>query len=107
MQPSPFVRAALPHEERARGSTSVGERPSFGALPRRAQAAARGALRPPVRKNAPPLAPNYWVFFAATTNVQFRVTVTDTDAVLARRYSNPQGTVALPVADTQAFATCP
>jgi plastocyanin len=57
--------------------------------------------------NAPPLAPNYWVFFAATTNVQFRVTVTDTDAVLARRYSNPQGTVALPVADTQAFATCP
>lgn len=28
-----------------------------GALPRRAQAATCGALRPPVRKNAPPLAP--------------------------------------------------
>jgi plastocyanin len=49
----------------------------------------------------------YWVFFAATTNVEFRVTVTDTDALRAKRYSNPQGMVALPVADTQAFATCP
>jgi len=49
----------------------------------------------------------YWVFFAATTNVAFRVTVTDTDAVLAKQYSNPQGMVALPVADTGAFATCP
>jgi plastocyanin len=49
----------------------------------------------------------YWVFFAATTNVEFRVTVTDTDALRVKRYSNPQGMVALPVADTQAFATCP
>ena len=49
----------------------------------------------------------FWVFFAATTNVEFHVTVTDTEAVLAKRYDNPQGMVALPVADTQAFATCP
>jgi len=49
----------------------------------------------------------YWVFFAATTNVEFHVTVTDTDALQAKRYDNPQGMVALPVADTQAFATCP
>jgi hypothetical protein len=49
----------------------------------------------------------FWVFFAATTNVEFHVTVTDTDAVQEKRYDNPQGMVALPVADTQAFATCP
>jgi plastocyanin len=51
----------------------------------------------------------YWVFFAATTNVQFRVSVTDTgvDPPRLKRYANPQGMVALPVADTQAFATCP
>jgi hypothetical protein len=49
----------------------------------------------------------FWVFFAATTNVEFHVTVTDTDALQAKRYDNPQGMVALPVADTQAFATCP
>jgi len=49
----------------------------------------------------------FWLFFAATTNVEFHVTVTDTDAVLEKHYDNPQGMVALPVADTQAFATCP
>lgn len=49
----------------------------------------------------------YWVFFAATTNVQFEVVVTDTEALRQKRYSNPQGMVALPVADTQAFETCP
>lgn len=49
----------------------------------------------------------FWVFFAATTNVGFEVVVTDTDALQQRRYSNPQGMVALPVADTQAFDTCP
>lgn len=49
----------------------------------------------------------YWVFYAATTNVAFRVVVTDTEAGLPKRYSNPQGTVAPPVADTEAFATCP
>ncbi len=50
---------------------------------------------------------HYWVFFAATTNVEFTVTVVDTQAVKARRYPNPQGKAALPVQDTSAFATCP
>ena len=49
----------------------------------------------------------FWVFFAATTNVAFQVQVTDTQTGLVKPYSNPQGMVALPVADTQAFATCP
>jgi plastocyanin len=49
----------------------------------------------------------WWVFVAATTNVEYRVTVVDTDAGVVRNYDNPQGMVALPVADTDAFATCP
>lgn len=49
----------------------------------------------------------YWVFYAATTNVEFTVTVTDTEAVRTRVYTNPLGTAAPPVQDTQAFATCP
>jgi len=49
----------------------------------------------------------FWFFFAATTNVEFTVRVTDTETGQTNPYSNPQGMVALPVADTQAFATCP
>jgi hypothetical protein len=49
----------------------------------------------------------FWVFYGATTNVEFHVTVTDTVALQQKHYDNPQGMVALPVADTQAFATCP
>ena len=50
---------------------------------------------------------HWWVFFAATTNVEFTVTVADTQEGVVRRYSNPQGMAALPVQDTSAFATCP
>ncbi|MEM7048133.1 MAG: PPC domain-containing protein [Acidobacteriota bacterium] len=49
----------------------------------------------------------YWVFFAATTNVEFEVVVEDTLRGAVRRYPNPQGMTALPIQDTQAFATCP
>jgi hypothetical protein len=51
----------------------------------------------------------FWVFFAATTNVGFTVTVTDTDAEnpTSKTYSNNVGVAALPVQDTGAFATCP
>jgi len=49
----------------------------------------------------------YWVFFAATTNVEFTVTVTDTQADVTKNYFNPLGRAALPIQDTQAFATCP
>jgi hypothetical protein len=51
--------------------------------------------------------PHYWVFFAATTNVQFTVTVTDTQTGRVKTYVNPQGTSADAVTDTNAFATCP
>jgi plastocyanin len=49
----------------------------------------------------------WWVFVAATTNVEYHVTVVDTEKGVLRNYDNSQGTIALPVADTDAFATCP
>jgi plastocyanin len=55
---------------------------------------------------APPFN-DYWVFFAATTNVEFNVTVLDTQTSKVRLYSNPLNQAALPVQDTSAFMTCP
>lgn len=49
----------------------------------------------------------YWVFFAATTNVDFTVEVTDTGTGLTREYFNPAGQAAAPVQDTLTFQTCP
>lgn len=48
----------------------------------------------------------YWIFFAATTNVDFTVTVTDTATGLTREYTNASGDAATPVQDTLTFATC-
>jgi plastocyanin len=55
---------------------------------------------------APPFN-HYWVFFAATTNVQFTVTVVDTVSGKVQVYFNPLNQPAVPVQDTSAFATCP
>lgn len=49
---------------------------------------------------------SFWVFFAATTNVGFDLTVTDTVTGDYKIYSNPVGKPAPPIQDTQAFATC-
>jgi hypothetical protein len=49
----------------------------------------------------------YWVFYAATTNVQFTLTVMDTKTGEVQVYSNAQNHTAVPVQDTNAFATCP
>lgn len=51
--------------------------------------------------------PRFWVFSAATTNVEYTITVTDTDAQVARSYFKPQGPPAPAITDTGAFATCP
>lgn len=51
--------------------------------------------------------PRYWVFFAATTNVQYTVTVTDTQSGAVKVYFNPLNTPSPAVTDTGAFATCP
>ncbi|HEX2252521.1 MAG TPA: Calx-beta domain-containing protein [Thermoanaerobaculia bacterium] len=48
----------------------------------------------------------YWVFFAAVTNVDFTVTVTDTATGIVKEYTNTAGTAAEPVQDTFSFQTC-
>lgn len=50
---------------------------------------------------------SFWVFYAATTNVEFTVTVTDTQTGVVNNYFNPLENPALPIQDTSAFATCP
>lgn len=57
--------------------------------------------------NACTLNSRYWVFFAATTNVEFTLTVTDTQTGKVKVYFNPLNQAAAPVQDTSAFATCP
>lgn len=54
----------------------------------------------------------YWVFASTTTNVEFTLTVTDTQrpeipGTNPKTYTNPLGKRFAPVQDTQAFATCP
>jgi|GEM_PF-3150281 len=49
---------------------------------------------------------HFWVFFAATTNVGFTVTVTDTVTGHQAIYTNPNNHAAPPVQDTSAL-TCP
>ena len=48
----------------------------------------------------------FWVYFAATTDVDFTATVTDTHTGVVKQYTNPSGRAAEPVQDTFTFATC-
>ncbi|HEX2642997.1 MAG TPA: Calx-beta domain-containing protein [Thermoanaerobaculia bacterium] len=57
--------------------------------------------------NACPLNERFWVFYAATTNVQLTITVTDTQTGVVKVYFNPLNQTAAPVTDINAFATCP
>ncbi|MBZ0112133.1 MAG: hypothetical protein K8J08_06725 [Thermoanaerobaculia bacterium] len=50
---------------------------------------------------------HYWVFAAATTNVEYTLTVTDTSTGTEREYFNPLGSPAVSITDTLALATCP
>ncbi len=49
----------------------------------------------------------WWVFFAATTNVFYRLEVLDVPHGVQKIYFNYQGVPSPAVTDTQAFATCP
>lgn len=55
----------------------------------------------------PALGNKYWVFYAATTNVELTLTVIDTQTGAVKVYHNPANHPAEPVQDTDAFATCP
>lgn len=57
--------------------------------------------------NGCPVNSRYWIFYAATTNVEYTVTVTDTQTGRVKVYFNPQGVVSPAVTDTSALATCP
>ncbi len=48
----------------------------------------------------------YWVFAAATTTVEYTLTITDTALGTAAEYFNPMGNAAAAITDTDAFATC-
>lgn len=48
----------------------------------------------------------FWVFAAATTNVEYTLEVTDTWTGLVQRYENPLGVSSPAITDTNAFATC-
>ncbi len=50
---------------------------------------------------------HFWVFYAATTNVEFDLRVVDTQSGATKSYFNPLGHAAPAVTDTAAFATCP
>lgn len=50
---------------------------------------------------------HYWVFAAATTNVEYTLRVTDTQTGVVEEWHNPLGTAAAALTDTEAFATCP
>jgi len=50
---------------------------------------------------------HYWVFAAATTNVEYTLRVRDTESGTVKEYFNPLGTSAAAITDTSAFATCP
>ncbi|MEO7794856.1 MAG: hypothetical protein ABIV06_08790 [Thermoanaerobaculia bacterium] len=49
----------------------------------------------------------YWVFAAATTNVEYTMTVTDRLSGRSRTYFNPLGTRSPAITDTEAFDSCP
>lgn len=50
---------------------------------------------------------HYWVFFGALTDVEYTLTVADTQTGQVKVYFNPLGTPSPLVTDTSAFATCP
>jgi hypothetical protein len=50
---------------------------------------------------------HYWVFFVAATDVEYTLTVVDTQTGKVQVYHNPLGTPSPLVTDTSAFATCP
>jgi len=50
---------------------------------------------------------HFWVFAAATTDVEYTLTVRDTETNVSQTYTNPLGNAAAAVTDTSALAVCP
>jgi hypothetical protein len=56
--------------------------------------------------NGCPVNDRYWIFAGGLTDVETRITVTDTQTGDVKTYLNPKGTAFQPLQDTSAFATC-
>lgn len=56
--------------------------------------------------NGCPVNQRFWVFSGGLTDVEVRMTVTDTLRGETRTYLNPRGRAFQPIQDTSAFATC-
>lgn len=56
--------------------------------------------------NACSLNQRYWLFAAATTDVEYTITVTDAKTNTTKTYFHGAGTPAPAITDTGAFATC-
>ncbi len=54
-----------------------------------------------------PVNQHFWVFAAATTNVEYTLRVTDTETGAVEEYLNPLGVASPAIIDTEAFMTCP
>lgn len=50
---------------------------------------------------------HFWVFAAATTNLEYTLRVTDTVRGVTTTYQNPLGVASPAITDTRALATCP
>ncbi|MCP4664167.1 MAG: hypothetical protein GY856_52960, partial [bacterium] len=50
---------------------------------------------------------HYWVFAAATTNVEYTLRVTDTETGRGQSYFNPLGVSSSAITAATAFDTCP
>ncbi len=50
---------------------------------------------------------HFWLFAAATTNVEYTITVTDTQTGAIKKYFSPLGNAAPAITDTAAFGSCP
>lgn len=48
----------------------------------------------------------FWVFAAATTNLEYTLRITDTATGVVKTYFNPLGNAASAITDSEAFATC-
>jgi hypothetical protein len=57
--------------------------------------------------NACSLSNTYWVFSAATTDVEYTIRVVDTQSGATKTYFHAGGSPAPAITDTSAFATCP
>ncbi|MCH9647715.1 MAG: hypothetical protein K0U98_05710, partial [Deltaproteobacteria bacterium] len=49
---------------------------------------------------------HFWVFSAATTNVEYTLRVTDTETGEVKEYFNPLNSNARAITDTEAFGSC-